>query len=89
MSWYQVVIEGEQYIANMKAAALINKFEAAYRTAGVPANVKVFKYTTTTGANIYVFSPMAFEVGREILLYYNATPCLDPKEIPNLQIIHL
>ena len=81
MLWYQVVIEKEKTVADIEGAALINKVDSAYRKAGVPDGVKVYRCQTPSGGHIYYFNPAAALVAEEVLPLFDAGQCL---EVPNL-----
>jgi hypothetical protein len=84
MSWQKVVIPDSE-TAKHAATGLIAQFGTAYRKAGVPPGVSVYRDRNATDY-VYYFSPNACAVAEDLLRAFDAMRC---PHIPNLQVLTL
>ena len=84
MSWYKVVITDSER-AKPSATGLMAQFGTAYRKAGVPPGVSVYRERHTPDI-VYYFSPTAFAIAEELLRSFDAMRC---PHTPNVQELNL
>ncbi len=85
MSWYRVAIRDD--VVNESAVALMGKFEKAYRDAGVPPNVRVYRGRGAAGEHVFVFSPEASAVAAALLREFSATRLHYTPDLKALKLI--
>jgi hypothetical protein len=87
--WYKVVINSGEDIRDTEAKALINKFASSFISAGIPKNVEVFHGRTETDGHIYLFSPKAATIAKDLLTSFGATACLEPPVLTEFRKVKL
>ena len=84
MSWHKVVIT-DSARAKQSATGLMAQFGAAYRKAGVPPGVSVYRERHTPDI-VYYFSPKACSIAEDLLSAFDAIRC---PHAPNVHELHL
>jgi hypothetical protein len=89
MPWHRVVINYVDLTAgNLARAALMEKFGAVYRKAGVPRDVEVF-LKSNEGKHVYYFSPEASALANDLLIAFFSEICADKPELSGFRKIPL
>ena len=84
MSWHKVVIIDSER-AQHAATGLLAQFRTAYRKAGVPPGVSVYRERNAADY-VYYFSPKAFSIAEGLLRSFDAMRC---PHTPNVHELHL
>jgi hypothetical protein len=83
-AWQKVVLT-DSAMAQQAATRLLAQFGTAYRKAGVPPGVSVYRERNTTEV-VYYFSPKACAIAEELLCACDAMRC---PHTPNVHELHL
>jgi hypothetical protein len=89
MPWHSVVISAFDPIARDGAGtALIEKFGAVYRKAGVPSDVEVF-HSIYDDHHVFYFSPTAAHIAQDLLSEFSSVPCPDKPKLSDFRKVPL
>lgn len=77
--WHRVLIVASD-VAKLGTGGLMDNFEKAYRTAGVPSGVKVY-HNEIDGAHVFFFSPRASAVAEHVLRQFGARRCIGEPDV--------
>jgi len=86
MKWHFVTIRNSD-VAKISAVGLMNKFNEAYRIAGIPADVEVYHCRDADDAHIYYFSPQAFKCAATVLSEFYAVACSNPPDLRKCRMV--
>jgi hypothetical protein len=72
-SWHRVLISADS-LERLGAGGLMDNFEKAYRAAGAPPGVEVYR-NEIDGAHVFFFSPQASAMAAHVLEQFGARRC--------------
>jgi hypothetical protein len=87
MFWCQVIIEKEKSLADVEKTEFIRRYDAAFRTAGVPEGAKLYHLEKETGGHIFCLNPAAASLAKEVLPDFQFTECQRVPDLDGFQLV--
>ena len=84
MLWHKLVIETKEgSMATNSAVCLLERFQVLYRKAAAPQEAEIYHLQTHGARHVYLFSPRASEIAKDIFPLYKEVTALD--QSPNTE----